>query len=442
MTAKNAVGRIIRATDTKAEAEVTDEVHVGDVLQFQNNGGPIVGRVVSLTTTRSQGRVANLEFERPLREVPRLFTPLMRLPNRIPIDVSLHLGQEVSGRKVWIRINALFGGLLIGGLTLEGKTHLALVIAEELIQKRVPMLVIDSQGELLGLATAYPDRAQVYDETATAAQLLRSLQKRKAVIVNLIGLSNAAKGEAAARILDDLKTAKEKDYLHGSPTYPPLIILIDEAEIYAPSHALRAASKPCRYVIMDMVKRMSKFGIGTILVAQRLPMLDPDSRSQCRSSAFFRLTDAGSLGIAKLMSYVTEHDTTLIRHLPRGQCLLVGAVVPHSIVTYVKDVKSPRTKSLDFEKQLGLSAETTIEEDAVVNPKPLTGVTRHIIEQLAEKLEIDADDLTEAMPEILAAGSRTFGKKRLELHEQGGEVFGSVWTGTQCHGSISLTRKK
>lgn len=437
------VGRITRASATRAEAEVTDEVHIGDTLQFQNNGGYTTGRVIDIATTRGQGRIANLEFEKPLREVPRIFTPLMRLPTRIPINVSLHLGQEGNGRNVWIRINALFGGLLIGGLTQFGKTHLGLVIAEELIEKQVPLFIIDSQGELTGLTATYPDKVQVYDEKASVAQLLRGLEKRKAAIVNLIGLSNQDKAEAVGKLLEDLKVEKERDYTHGSPTYPPIIVLIDEAEIYAPGHLFRAPWHPCRAVLQDMIKRMGKFGIGTILIAQRLPMLDPDSRSQCGSSAFFRLTDAGSLGIAKLMSYVTDHDVNLIRHLARGQCLLVGKAVPYSIVAHVKAVKSPRTKSLDFEKQLGLSDATTIDEEddlAVSEARP--SETQRTVKKLAEVLGVDANELTEAMPEIQAAGSRAFGDKRLEVREQHGEVFASVWTGTKCQVSVSLTGGK
>jgi hypothetical protein len=445
MTVRSAVGRIVRATDTKAEAEIISSVHIGDVLQFPNGAGYATGRIINITTTRGQGLIANLEFEKPLREVPRLFTPLTRLPNRIPVKVSLHIGEEANGRNVWIRINALFSGLLVGGLIQEGKTHLALVIGEELIERQVPVLIIDSQGEFLGLSDTFSDHVHVCDGShrIRAAQVLRDLKKRKTVIVNLLGLSNVDKGNVATKILNDLKLEKEADYKRGPvPTYPPVIVLIDEAEIYAPSHMHRAVAPQCRFAIMDIVKRMGKFGIGTILITQRLPMLDPDSRSQCGSSAFFRLTDAGSLGIAKLMSYVTAHDVELIRNLSRGQCLLAGKIVSHSIITHVKPAKSPRTKSLDFEKQLGLSAEEVIVEDPVEEPTSnaiAAGIAGRTIRALAEKLGVSADVLSDAMPEVLVKGSRSFGARRLELREKDGSIFASVWIGASCQCSVPIT---
>jgi hypothetical protein len=445
------VGRIINSTTTKAHAEVTDKVKIGDAVLVQNNGERVIARAVSLTNSPAQGFIAVLEFDKPLARPPRLFSQiyLQKATVKVPTKVSLRLGCDGEGGPVWTRINSLFSHLLIGGLSFEGKTNLGLVLAEELSERQVPTLIIDSQGEFLGLASVQKESVVIYDDKIDALTVLKALAMRKCAIVNLLGLSNGEKAEAVAGLLKEIRAAKETDYQRSNNhMYPPIVIIIDEVEIYAPMgkrFRTEETVKGSRAVISDLVKRMGKFGLGLVLIAQRLPALDPDTRST-GSCAFFRLTDAGSLGIAKNLTHISDADVKSIRNLTRGQCIIAGKAVPYRVVAMIKKAKSPRTKSLDFEEELGLDETEREEIEIETEVKfPLSQLralqskeSRGKLDELAQELDVRPEKLLSELETLLQKGGDIFGPKRLELYEVDNSLYARVWQGKKCTYSSTL----
>lgn len=259
------------------------------------------------------------------------------------------MGLDTWGRTVSFRLNAMFKNVLVAGKTQSGKTHLAIVMAEELIRLRVPHLILDSEDECLGLQEKFPGHVVL---GKAFPDITEALQKRKTVIVPLMGRSVVDKADLVNIIITKLKKEKERSYRRNPTLYPPILVTLDEAEVYAPGNHVSVPSAPCRRTIEDLVKRGVKFGLGTVLLSQRPKMLDLDVRSQCNSGVFFLLDDDSSLNTIRTLGYVTRFDTDTIVRLQQGESFTTGQIVPGPVRFKVRDITVKRTKNVDFEDLL------------------------------------------------------------------------------------------
>lgn len=368
------VGRVLEATLESARCEFDSSVSVGEVLYYMDKKtkDKILMRVDSMETTNLGGIRGWCTF---MVRTDRPPAPL--LPLFLAVDYEekgiLLIGHDYRGQEVRININPLFLHFLIAGMTQRGKTHLMIVLLEELAKLGIPCLVIDPQGEFVNFPSLYKNTFVV--EELKIEDLVAHLQQKHIVIYNMLGLIKQFKVRRTAEILNALILEKERDYRQAENdplllTIPPVLIFIDETEIFAPEEKFITRNSPAEsaeYVI-DIAKRGSKLGLGLVLAAQRVNMLDLDVRSNCNSAAVFQTNNRSDKGAVSLMSFVTKTSLEQVKNLLVGECLIRGAIFMGSRIVQVRDIVVQRAKKVDFEDILGV-------KDKAVKPifKPSIG---------------------------------------------------------------------
>mgnify|MGYP001576747946 CR=1 FL=1 len=358
------IGTIVSSSTTVGYCQFTPLVRQGSTIYYREGTKKIACRITYLYSSPYKGILGHISFLDQLNRPPKVGTQLfMDGTTKTEAGVYIEIGKDNWEQPVYLRLNAIFRNLLIAGKTTSGKTHAAIVIAEELVRLKVPHIIFDTQDEFVGLKEKFPG-----DVVATAKfrEVIAAVKARKTILVRMMGMAEADKAEVVADIVSELRSLKEVSYKRNPKTIPPCLITLDEAELFAPASYSNVISSKCRRILEGLVKRGVKFGLGTILLSQRPPMLDFDLRSQSNSLLCFLLDDPGSLKIVKMLSYVTRYDGNVIRTLQQGECLAIGAIVPKPVKAKVRDITIRRTKSQNFEQLLELQVDVPEPEKPVV----------------------------------------------------------------------------
>jgi len=351
------VGRVLSVSGWSGQAEYTEKLSVGEFVYYQANGRKVICQVTSLSVQPYKGFHGTFKILDSTANLPKVWTNLYLLLEKI--EGHLNIGVTEKGEPVRLRVNPFFRHVLIAGKTLRGKTHVQIVIHEEFLKCGVPSIVIDTQGEFPHL-NKFNSNAIVCEDMRFA-DLLSHLKFKRTVVFNLQGLSYSSKTRLCYDILSQLMTAKENDYAEAENDVrllkiPPVIVDIDETEIYAPEHTVKTMNKDCSNTLKDVAERGGKFGIGLLVNAQRAPALHFDVRAQCNSAMIFQVTDSGSRTVIGQLPYISNFDLRRIKDLPVGQCIVTGELVSHPLHVLVRDIETKRAKNLDFENILGLRA--------------------------------------------------------------------------------------
>lgn len=361
------IGAIVSSSTTVGYCQFTPLVRQGSTIYYREGTKKIACRITYLYSSPYKGILGHISFLDQLNRPPKVGTQLfMDGATKTEAGVYIEIGKDNWEQPVYLRLNAIFRNLLIAGKTTSGKTHAAMVLAEELVRLKVPHLIFDTQNEFSGLMEKFPS-----DTVATEKfrEVLTALKHRKTVLVQMMGMAEVDKATLVADIVSKLRALKEVMYKKNPKTIPPCLITLDEAELFAPASYSNVLSKVARHTLEGLVKRGVKFGLGTILLSQRPPMLDFDLRSQSNSLLCFLLDDPGSLKIIRQLGYVTHYDINVIRNLQQGECLAIGAIVPKPVKAKVRDITVRRTKSENFEQLLELQVDVP-EPEKVVVPVP------------------------------------------------------------------------
>ena len=352
------VGRVTSVSGLSGRAEFTPKVKVGDFIYYlTESDAKIVCQVTSLATSPFKGLNGYFKILDVSGDTPRAWTELYLLQKRLDVGY-IDIGETPKSLKVKLRVNPFFRHVLVAGITQKGKTHLQIAVQEEFLRHQVPSLVVDSQGEFVHL-NKFSKNAVVVEDIRFE-DMLGHLKQRKTVIYNLQGLSYPVKAKRTYEVLIQLMEAKEQDYKQAEDDIrlleiPPLIVDVDEAEIYAPELYTSILDPQCKEALVDIAKRGSKYGIGLIVASQRPPQLNVDVRSQCNSAIMFHINDMGSRKVLGILPYITRFELNRVKNLLRGQCLITGELVEHPILVYVRDIKTRRAKKTNFEDMLGLT---------------------------------------------------------------------------------------
>jgi len=351
------VGRVTSVSGWSGQAEYTEKLSAGEFIYYQANGRKVICQVTSLSVQPYKGFHGTFKILDSTANLPKIWTNLYLLQEKI--EGHINIGTTGKGEPVKLRVNPFFRHVLVAGKTGTGKTHVQIVLHEEFLKCCVPSIILDTHGEFPHLNEFSPNAIVVED--MRFADLLSHLAFKKTVVFNLQGLSYSSKTRICYEVLSQLMDAKEKDYKEAENDVrllkiPPVIVDIDETEIYAPEHGIKAMNKDCSNVLKDVAERGGKFGIGLIVNAQRAPGLHYDVRSQCNSAMIFQITDSGSRTVIGQLPYITNYDLRRIKDLPLGQCIITGEMVSHPLHVLVRDIETKRAKNLDFENILGLES--------------------------------------------------------------------------------------
>jgi len=358
------IGRILEATLENARCEFDSTAEEGEPVSFKVGDEVIRARIDILETVSYSGLIGYISFKDRPTKPPKALTPIYK---REEVQTGiLNVGTDFRGNIVRLDLNPLFVHLLIGGKPQRGKTHLLIILIEELAKLGVPAIIFDTQGECVNLPEIYKNVIVVED--INSKDLISHLQQRRIIIINLLGEGNAHKAMRLSILLEKFVEAKEKDYSEANNDYrllniPPTLIMIDEGDIFSPDRQYRRSRDFDRStdIIEEIAKRGSKLGIGLIVAVQRINRLTSDVRDNCNSTICFHVTGRSNETALRSITYFSEAAIKKLKSFLVGECIIIGEIGSRTIKT--REIETTRSKNTDFEKMLGIDARLENEEE-------------------------------------------------------------------------------
>lgn len=215
--------------------------------------------------------------------------------------------------------------LLVQGNSGSGKSHLLRRMLEE-SARLVQQVVIDPEGDFVSLSE--PFGHVVIDGAAhDAAEIERLAGRirthRASVVLALDGLDIDAQMRCAARFLNRLFDAPRDEW------YPALVV-VDEAQMFAPAAAGDVAEDARRMSLMAMTNLMCrgrKRGLAGVIATQRLAKLAKNVAAEASNFLMGRtFLDIDMLRAADLLG-MERRQAEQIRDLERGRFLALGPAV-------------------------------------------------------------------------------------------------------------------
>jgi len=378
-------GKIVKATSQSGVADLSRGIKKDDLLYYNLGNEQVVVRVTKVESWPYRGPQGHFQVIKPSTYVPPPFTELHYYTTEVERGgVFIEIGKDIKDNLINLRVNSLFRNVLVAGKTQVGKTHLNISVAEQLISKRIPHLIIDTQGEFTNLTGAILAR--------DPDEILASLKERRTVIVDMLTLTDSEKAAILTKILEKIKKEKERDYEENRKTkqrlkYPPFIITVDEIEVYALNRIFKSSPDQMQSgrILATFSKRMVKFGVGLFSVVQQMVRLATDVRSQCNTAILFNMDNPLDLRSIRALRYVTGSEVTLVRGLRRGEFIIVGESVNIPLAGMTLPINTPRTKPTDFEQMLEL-------QSTILRAQP-TAETVSAIESIEEDDEEESSNL-------------------------------------------------
>ena len=258
---------------------------------------------------------------------------------------------------------------LAAGVSGAGKSNTATVVAEEVLDLGIPVVVLDPEGEFVALSEDYPvivfgddPDADVHgtpeDANALAA---RAVAERVPVIFDLSNLPEEAAERTAAAVANGLFRAETQHEL-------PLLFIVDELDEFLPETAKTVASKP----LTRVAQRGRKRGLGILGVSQRPADVSKDFITQAEYHVWHRLRWENDQAIAE-------------KHLPDGQADKLATFDDGEVILDADWEPTPERFSFRLKRVADLGATPSIAES-------VGSVPSEVPEQLLDDATDDVED--------------------------------------------------
>mgnify|MGYP006281311453 CR=1 FL=1 len=361
-----------------------------------------------------------------------------------PPEKSVALG-ELLGYN--FKINLLiknFGRVFITGRSGSGKSYTMGVLCEELMNKGIPLVILDRHGEYGSLKigseggeSEYMDSIIEFSDLSINKgadidiEYLFSLDETDIVapnlcsIVNMRGISLEAQETLAGRLLKKLYKASTARKI------PPFYLLLDEAHLFAG----KKSTETC-----DTVRLFSqegrKFGANLVLGTQRPQLLDTTIRAQAGTWVVHHLTDVNDIKITiSSAEDLTSAHKSDISGLDQGEGIISGEAVS-GIPLFVK-VRERKTQhgGMGF-NALDYLSEQTVEQlkqrkSRILqnkSPEQLEAGKEMYEEVLGDKTRNELLDMVSELKQKvkkLETEVETWKGKYEQIKQEGGAVAGS-----------------
>jgi len=248
--------------------------------------------------------------------------------------------------RIWLPIKKLTR-LFVVGKPGAGKSYTMGVLAEELLKKGVPMVIIDAHGEYSSLKVPadMKEGAQVSPSSFTEQIIefgemafnpgadidISALDNTRAedmvcqmqcTIINLRGRPLGQQHLVVSKVLKRLLEAAMLMKI------PPFYLALDEAHLFA---GRTKTSDPDFRETLEAVKRFAqegrKFGANMIVLTQRPQLLDMTVRSLSATWIIHQLTDPNDIRIATESGGLGKEWEGDINWLESGEAIVTGDVV-------------------------------------------------------------------------------------------------------------------
>lgn len=283
----------------------------------------------------------------------------MRAGNSAEVVAVSQVGDATTGREEGLALavaagdgptlpaqDVVTGRGLAAGVSGAGKSNTATVIAEEVLDLGIPVVVLDPEGEFVALAEDYP--VVVFGDDADAdvhgtpedanALAARAVAERVPVIFDLSSLPEEAAERTAAAVANGLFRAETQHEL-------PLLFIVDELDEFLPETAKTVASKP----LTRVAQRGRKRGLGILGVSQRPADVSKDFITQAEYHIWHRLTWENDQDVAE-------------NHLPDGQADELAAFADGEVVLDADWQPTPERFSIRLKRVADLGATPSISQ--------------------------------------------------------------------------------
>jgi len=261
---------------------------------------------------------------------------------------GLYIGKlKARDIMVWLSVKKLTRVFIVGKPG-AGKSYTMGVMAEELIKKGVPLVIIDAHGEYSSLKVPSESPSQEFKvepksyseqiiefadmvfnpgadidisaiESAKPEDLVSQMQ---CTIVNLRGLPAQDQYSVVGRLLNKLLEAIMVMQI------PPFYLVLDEAHLFA---GRTRQKDPLVKETLEVVRRFAqegrKFGANLIVLTQRPQLLDMTVRSLSATWVIHQLTDPNDVRIAVESGGLSNEWAYEINWLEPGDAIITGDVV-------------------------------------------------------------------------------------------------------------------
>ncbi|MGQ9759892.1 MAG: helicase HerA domain-containing protein [Candidatus Methanomethylicaceae archaeon] len=261
---------------------------------------------------------------------------------------GLYIGKLKSrDLMVWLPVKKLTRVFIVGKPG-AGKSYTMGVIAEELIKKGVPLVIIDAHGEYssLKVPAESPSSEFKVEPKSYSEQIIEfadmifnpgadidisALENAKpedlvcqmqCTIINLRGLSTQEQYSVVSRLLNKLLGSVMVMQV------PPFYLVLDEAHLFA---GRSRQNEPLVKETFEAVRRFAqegrKFGANLIVLTQRPQLLDMTVRSLSATWIIHQLTDPNDVRITTESGGLSKEWEYEINWLEPGDAIITGDIV-------------------------------------------------------------------------------------------------------------------
>ncbi|MCB2082512.1 MAG: ATP-binding protein [Sphingomonadaceae bacterium] len=236
------------------------------------------------------------------------------------------IGHETGGQPVTFDMEELLATrLLVQGNSGSGKSHLLRRLLEESAQM-VQQVVIDPEGDFTSLADKFGHiviDGAAYSPAEIEALARRIREHRASVVLALEGLEVEQQIRCAAQFITALFDAPREHWF-------PALVVVDEAQMFAPSVAGEIAEDTRRMTLGAMTNLMCrgrKRGLAGIVATQRLAKLAKNVAAEASNFLMGRtFLDIDMVRAADLLG-MERRQAERIRELERGYFLALGPAI-------------------------------------------------------------------------------------------------------------------
>ncbi|QLG63871.1 ATP-binding protein [Halorarum salinum] len=217
-------------------------------------------------------------------------------------------------------IELLTGRGFVTGKSGSGKSNTASVVAEELLELDLPMLIVDTDGEYYGLKERYEllhvGAGELCDVqvSPTHAQRIATLALEENVPVILDVSEYLDVDEARQLIHGVVKTL----FVREKKAKKPFMLLVEECHEYLPeSGGLDEVGE----ILLQVAKRGRKRGLGLCGMSQRPAAVDKDFITQCDWLVWHRLTWENDTKVVG--RFLDNEYAEMVEELNDGEAIVV-----------------------------------------------------------------------------------------------------------------------
>jgi len=261
-----------------------------------------------------------------------------------------------------------------------GKSWLAAIQAEQLIEAGYPVLILDVVGEYWSLKAKYPiiifggNHSDVPLDPHIGAEIANAVLDRKLqAVVDLTGMRRADQPFFIADLATEL-------YEYGLNIKTPCWLLIEEAQNFIP----QVGNPPCKRPILDIIEMGRHAGLGVCLVSHRSATIDKTALGLCDILIFKRLT--------------LPHDLQVVRDFFRGRDPRFVSIVKElpglgndeAILYYPLEIEAPVKFKVAYRRTPHVAETPTLEIKEVAVPE-ISAVSKELTEYFQQLIREKID---------------------------------------------------